>query len=264
MATTYTPNLDLPKHSPSDPFDITLINDMADKLDANAERQDAELSKRDRVVNLLDNSDFRNPVNQRGVSGTITATGYFLDRWKLTSGSVTINSGSITLNGTIEQILEKEAVTATAACDGGATATYDNDTKTVTITGSNTTITWAALYEGGYTVDTLPTYMPRGYAAELAECRRYYRRYTTFQLPVTITVAAWAAAAIDYTTMRVTPSVTYELEGLYVGNTKYTSVSSVTTRTLPASELVINVGASIAANQTGAVRFNSLELSADL
>ena len=33
--------------------------------------------------------------------------------------------------------------------------------------------TWAALYEGAYTADTLPPYVPKGYAAELAECMRY-------------------------------------------------------------------------------------------
>ena len=36
---------------------------------------------------------------------------------------------------------------------------------------------WAALYEGSYTAETLPPYVPKGYAAELAECRRYYRIY---------------------------------------------------------------------------------------
>lgn len=33
---------------------------------------------------------------------------------------------------------------------------------------------WAALYEGEYTADNLPPYMPKGYAAELAECSRWY------------------------------------------------------------------------------------------
>ena len=35
---------------------------------------------------------------------------------------------------------------------------------------------WAALYEGEYTADTLPVYLPKGYAAELLECQRYYYR----------------------------------------------------------------------------------------
>ena len=36
------------------------------------------------------------------------------------------------------------------------------------------TIRGFALYEGSYTADTLPPYVPKGYAAELAECRMYY------------------------------------------------------------------------------------------
>ena len=35
-------------------------------------------------------------------------------------------------------------------------------------------VQWAALYEGSYTNDTLPPYVPKGYAAELTECQRYY------------------------------------------------------------------------------------------
>ena len=34
---------------------------------------------------------------------------------------------------------------------------------------------YIALYTGAYTLDTLPPYVPKGYAAELAECRLYYR-----------------------------------------------------------------------------------------
>ena len=37
-------------------------------------------------------------------------------------------------------------------------------------------IEWAALYEGSYTAETLPPYVPNGYAAELAECQRYFER----------------------------------------------------------------------------------------
>ena len=35
-------------------------------------------------------------------------------------------------------------------------------------------VQWAALYEGSYTADTLPPYIPKGYGAELAECQRYF------------------------------------------------------------------------------------------
>ena len=34
---------------------------------------------------------------------------------------------------------------------------------------------WAAMYKGSYDASTLPAYQPKGYAAELAECMRYYR-----------------------------------------------------------------------------------------
>lgn len=40
-------------------------------------------------------------------------------------------------------------------------------------------VQWAALYEGSYTADTLPPYVPKGYAAELTECQRYYYRIPT-------------------------------------------------------------------------------------
>lgn len=39
----------------------------------------------------------------------------------------------------------------------------------------NFTIRWAALYEGAYTAETLPPYVPKGYAAELVECRRFFQ-----------------------------------------------------------------------------------------
>lgn len=35
------------------------------------------------------------------------------------------------------------------------------------------------LYEGEYTAETLPEYQPKGYAAELAECQRYYVKLIT-------------------------------------------------------------------------------------
>lgn len=40
--------------------------------------------------------------------------------------------------------------------------------------GGTATLEWAALYEGTYSAETLPPYVPNGYTAELAECQRYY------------------------------------------------------------------------------------------
>ena len=39
-------------------------------------------------------------------------------------------------------------------------------------------IEWAALYEGEYTAETLPEYQPKGHAAELMECYRYFYKLT--------------------------------------------------------------------------------------
>ena len=52
----------------------------------------AETDGRIPGANLLDNSDFTNPVNQRKVSGAISTAGYFLDRWKLVSGCLLYTS----------------------------------------------------------------------------------------------------------------------------------------------------------------------------
>ena len=41
--------------------------------------------------------------------------------------------------------------------------------------GGSVEIEWIALYEGEYTAETLPQYVPKGYAAELMECRRYFQ-----------------------------------------------------------------------------------------
>lgn len=42
--------------------------------------------------------------------------------------------------------------------------------------GGSCNVYWALLYDGSYTADTLPAYTPKGYAAELAECQRYFIR----------------------------------------------------------------------------------------
>lgn len=138
--------------------------------------------------NLLDNWYFMNPVNQRGVSGTISEAGYFIDRWKLVSGSVTLTSTGITINGTISQVLENAAgtnVTASALTTTGiVSVSYDNSSKTFTITGAGQTFVAAKLElgsqqtlahqdeEGNWILNEVPNY-----GEELAKCQRYFRRF---------------------------------------------------------------------------------------
>ena len=163
--------------------------------------------------NLLDNSDFRNPVNQRGfVSGNaVEPYNYFIDRWlngEASSIVPNMSSNGIKPNGAFCQRLDSLAsyigrnMTFAVGLSSGDIVTASGtltDVSSSDITIFNTTdgqneitvgsdgglwyawidypsstIQWAALYEGSYTAETLPPYVPKGYAAELAECQRYY------------------------------------------------------------------------------------------
>lgn len=135
--------------------------------------------------NLLDNWYFGNPVNQRDVSGTISSAGYFLDRWKLVSGSVTINTDGITLNGTMQQVLETApvgTVTASALTQAGVgdvVPAYDSASKTVTVTADGKKLvavklelgpqqTLAHQEDGVWVLNEIPDY-----GEELTKCMRY-------------------------------------------------------------------------------------------
>lgn len=172
--------------------------------------------------NLLDNSYFKKPVNQRGAATYTGSTGGntpTIDRWRaMNDTTVTIAqagisvaaSNSVYQNG-IRQGLphgtltagEKytlavkmadgkvyaATMTATSAAEVGGTLTTGVDAALrifdtepaqyadIRLTSGTTAgIVWAALYEGEYTAETLPEYRPKGYAAELLECQRYYWR----------------------------------------------------------------------------------------
>lgn len=118
--------------------------------------------------NLLINPDFR--INQRQEGGTITTPGYFVDRWKLVSGSVTVNSdGTLALNGTICQILENAVGTDITASSSAGKASYDNNSKTFSLTALGETISWAKLEVGS----TASPFSPPDLAEELSKCQRY-------------------------------------------------------------------------------------------
>lgn len=127
--------------------------------------------------NLLINPDFK--VNQRNVSGTFSETGkYFVDRWRLVSGSVSVNQdGTITLNGSICQPLENAVGTNVTASVSAGTAVYNNTTRTFTISANGETISWAKLEYGS--VNT--PFVTPDISDEMAKCLRYYemRIYST-------------------------------------------------------------------------------------
>lgn len=64
--------------------------------------------------NLLDNSDFRNPVNQRGQTNYSLSAwgGYCIDRWAVyaAGANVTISSGGLTLSRCIHQPISSDVV----------------------------------------------------------------------------------------------------------------------------------------------------------
>lgn len=180
------------------------LNDIQDNI-----IQNSELVKRIAPRNLLDNSNFTNPVNQRGQT-SYTGNGYSIDRWRgyhadtiheVTSSGLKVSGANENYN--LYQVLpENIDITkhyTAAACDVDNNiyiwSGVPDDTTTVNVCmyiSNNiplfrlrkaTTWKWAALYEGEYTVETLPEYQSKGYGAELAECQRYlykipiYTRY---------------------------------------------------------------------------------------
>ena len=158
-------------------------------------------------LNELDNSAFaaRYRINQRGVSGTISTPGYFLDRWKLTAGTVTLNDDGIVLNGTIVQILKHGLGASFMASSNAGTASYNDTTRTATLIATGQTIKWAKLENGS----VITPHVPKGYGDELIECMRYYQKQNAG-------IYAWPRSATECNIfykfpiqMRATPTMTF-------------------------------------------------------
>lgn len=191
------------------------------------------------VRNLLDNSDFTNPINQRGATsytGNAHSNTYTIDRWFFPwqeGASLTVGNGYIQKSGhAFVQILpdvDPTKVYTGAICLADGTKHVHSGTmgngfgewnsslwvglsseEYVFEIGVNITqpIIWAALYEGEYTAETLPEYQPKGYAAEFAECRRYYQKGTQ-----TVTVGTQYGSTdngmvrLRFENMRITPTI---------------------------------------------------------
>lgn len=241
MATTYTSVINLAKHADTDPFDVSLLNDNADKLDTAM----AKAYQGKAVHNWLDNSDFTNPVNQRGETSYTAAHG--IDRWRVNyyttgPGTLTVESGGIKLaagNATayteaaqilsLPSSMDGKAMTFAVGCaELGSLllhCTYGANTSTQTTDGTVSLVhhsgnafvirvhgtterkfTWAALYKGTYTAATLPDYVPKGYAAELAECQRYYQ--SIYRVYGTAVGSVSREGIVIQPPMRIAPTIT--------------------------------------------------------
>lgn len=162
-----------------------------------------ELNRMAAPRNILDNSDFTNPVNTGGLTSLVangSAYQPFLDRWlhvDFSGASVTFtltDNGVAVTNGTgyFYQRYKKGSLKASADyrlavyyADGTfdirkkvypafvvsvANEQYDQLYFTV---DAGKTVSKVAVYEGVYTLDTLPEYQPKGYENELLICRQY-------------------------------------------------------------------------------------------
>jgi len=169
--------------------------------------------------NLLINGDFRNPVNQRGITKYEgqTAKGYTVDRWcmaeqdyqrtvEVIEGGVKITNPNVTYIGTFQQILEHPlplgdyTITvkvkeisggATVSCSGSHEATRKDlvvGINTLTLEGALINSVRVFLAQSSSVAieyiklehgKIATSFVPRPYAEELALCQRYYTRLST-------------------------------------------------------------------------------------
>lgn len=164
-------------------------------------------------VNLLDNSDFRNPVNQRGQT-SYPENGYTIDRWVGQLGVVTLSDKGITMGGGyFGQLMERKRLKANAKYTigfmfntglafgvvdmsqlttgtsetiaysdvGQVLVSAESDELLRVYAGFYTTATmlYAFMYEGEYTAETLPEYQPKESELELLVCQTQLQRFRT-------------------------------------------------------------------------------------
>lgn len=134
-------------------------------------------------------------------------------------------------------------------------------------TGTAAVVRWAALYEGEYTAETLPPYMPKGYAAELAECLRYYRRITA----TNETFAGYCANGVSYCmiplqTMRIKPSLVPSGKFYYtLGNKQGTTTATATAHSANVNRAIIKCAITETGILTGTISpQGDIDISADL
>ena len=212
--------------------------------------------------NLLHNWDFRNPVNQRAVSGTISTAGYFYDRWMLNSGSIVTNAAYLTLGaGTeIEQRIEGNLLageTVTVSVMAGGTVFIGMGAMPISGTASVTLVGWGTAtlgYATGYmyirlsptaasnvvqvklelgTVSTLVYDPPMDYGTELAKCRRYFFKlggdspapYYRFPNGVAVSSTIVGSHIAFPTKMRVTPTMSYVGAFMFIDGGNVSSIA---------------------------------------
>ena len=241
------------------------------------------------------------------VSGnSVSSWEYFIDRWINTSDSarvftLTDNGMGLEADTTLCQRLEgvkSGTVLTLAACSSDGTIvvtsgtvvynadgswsrfgttvtelydlyidTYAGYLQTIVYTRRNVELKWAALYEGEYTAETLPKYVPKGYAAELLECQRYFVAFKTAgtnglilgtgYVANTTTARVVVPLAIP---MRTKPTITSLNSNIYAhGNGKRFDVTNLTVLADAKKQIILqfNLSASTTASSAIMLGFSS-------
>lgn len=261
------------------------------------------------VYNLLDNSDFVHPINQRGETSKQASWVYWIDRW-LSDTEKTVaqlTSSGIRLPATAEKnlrILQRVPLERIKKGQSYTIAAYDASGNVFCVSGvfdgeqltgdassggkywlslnkgdnltywycildayADITVKCTALYEGEYTAETLPPYVPKGYAAELAECLRYYRRITA----TNETFAGYCANGVSYCmiplqTMRIKPSLVPSGKFYYtLGDKQGTTTATATAHSANVNRAIIKCAITETGILTGTISpQGDIDISADL
>lgn len=215
--------------------------------------------------NLLINSDFRNPVNQRGETTKTTndlewARAYFIDRWyaqhgatvELADGYIKARASSTTDEAYFCQPLEHSldldtyTVTINVKSVSGTVKIHGvklvSGINVITVTAeipsveiklmpsSSIELYWVKLEHGGASTPLIP----RLYAEELQLCKRYYQAYKDNNQFVVLTQTYTSTTATNgrfnlNVEMRIAPLVTiHSLEVKEINNGTAITVTSTT------------------------------------
>jgi hypothetical protein len=244
-------------------------------------------------LNLLDNSDWRNPVNQRG-QDVYNAAGYNLDRWftEYARPTVTVNSGYVTLKNdsdtykynfwqklpfgtikagqkytcalkTVEGIVYRTTLTAkeTDTVYGRPTsdapfefsirknASGNFDAFTIYMDSLCTlNIEWFALYEGEYTDESLPPYVPK--ENEFIACLKYAKKIKMAYMPFVALSDTAGYASIELAVpMRIeNPSISIENAGTLRGGGSEIIPTNISVSAAHESQVIIRAEGYFAAN----------------
>lgn len=240
--------------------------------------------------NLLDNGDFLNPVNQRGLY-SVTKHGYFIDRWEVgysnpvvakvdTSGfTITAGSESVTLRQTIDNTNVQNEYTLSICTSTGEifsvtgvpttekifTTSFGNmriganngrvNVMFVVVASKTMSLKWAKLEKGSVATP----YVPKGYGVELAECLRYFQRvHADWRIYPTLKDMLYRFSQSTLQVMRIKPTISAH-------STPYTF--GCTINALDAQPMAFTVETKITEqgqNSAAASMLGYFDLSADL